>query len=316
MINIEVWEEDFNLGIKVKKTSSYLPEKAVDNFYFEEILDTSDEWISSRTGIRKRHFVKNEEMIDLVRESVKKLELSQEELDKVKYIIVATCTSFYAIPNLASQVQESFDFGNDIYSLDINMACSGFTAGLRLIDGMLREKEYALLIGVEVFSKILDFTDRNTAVLFGDGAGAVLLEHSKEENLFASGTIGNTNSLNYGHKLDSLYMEGKEVYRFGVSTMQKEIKKFLKKIDLEARDIDYFVSHQANTRILESVAKGLGVEKDKFPSNIEEVGNISSASIPVLLDKMNKQGRLKSGDKIVMSGFGAGLTWVLAYMKW
>ncbi len=304
------------MGIRIRKTSSYLPDNIVDNFYFEKILDTSDEWISSRTGIGTRHFVEDEDIFDLVKESVVKLKLSQEERDKVKYIIVATCTSFYRIPNLASQVHESFDFTNDVYSLDINVACSGFTAGLRLIDGMIREGEYALLVGVEVFSEILDFTDRNTSVLFGDGAGAVLIEHSKKEIFFSSGTIGNTKALNYGHDLDSLYMEGKDVYRFGVSTIEKEIKKFLKELDLDKDDIDYFISHQANTRILESMAKGLGVSKDKFPSNIEKVGNISSASIPVLLDDINKKEKLKAGDKILMVGFGAGLAWVLAYMEW
>lgn len=304
------------MGIKIIKTSSYLPKKIVDNFYFEKILDTSDEWISSRTGIRQRHFAENEEMIDLIKESIIKLNLSQDEIDKVKTIVVATCTSFYAIPNLASQVHESFPFGEDVYSLDINMACSGFAAGLKLINGIIKEEEYALLVGVEVFSELLDFTDRDTAVLFGDGAGAVLLEYSKNDSFFSAGTRGNRKALNYGHDSDSLAMEGKEVYRFGVSTMVKETKKFLDKLDIDKDDIDYFISHQANIRMLESIAKGLGVSKEKVPSNIDKVGNISSASIPVLLDHMNKKDIFKTGDKILMLGFGAGLTWVLSYMEW
>lgn len=304
------------MGIRIRKTSSYLPKNAVDNFYFEKILDTSDDWISSRTGIRKRHFVEDETIFDLIKESIIKLNLCQDEIDKIRTIIVATCTSFYAIPNLASQVQEHFDFGEEIYALDINMACSGFVAGLKLIEGIIKEDEYALLIGVEVFSEIMDFNDRNTAVLFGDGAGTVLLEHSKEESFFSSGTRGNRKVLNYGFDSDHLYMEGKEIYRFAVSTMKKEILKFLEKINMDKKDIDYFVSHQANIRMLESMAKGLDVSMEKFPSNIDRVGNISSASIPVLLDQMKIEGRLKAGDKIIMVGFGAGLTWALAYIEW
>ena len=304
------------MGIRIRKTSSYLPEKVVDNFYFEKILDTSDDWISSRTGIRQRHFVEDEGMMDLIKKAIGKLDLSQDEITRVKTIVVATCTAFHAIPNLASQVQGEFNFGEDIYSLDINMGCSGFVAGLKLIEGMLKDGEYALLIGAEVFSKVLDFEDRSTVVLFGDGAGAVLLERSEKDSFFSSGTRGNKKVLNYGHDSDRLYMEGREVYKFAVSTVEKSIAKFLREIDIEIEDIDYFISHQANIRMLESMAKGLGVSMDRFPANIDKVGNTSSASIPILLDDMNREGGLKPGDRILMTGFGAGLTWVLAYMEW
>jgi len=304
------------LGIRIMKTSSYLPGRIVDNFYFESILDTSDEWISSRTGIKKRHFVENEEIIDLVKESVVKLNLSQEELRNVKTIVVATCTSSHAIPNLASQVQEHFDFGEDIYSLDINMGCTGFVAGLRLIEGMIQEGEYALLIGAEIFSKILDFTDRSTVVLFGDGAGAVLLEYCDKDNFFNFGTRGNTEALNYGKDSDNLSMKGREVYKFAVSTVGGSISEFLKENNMQKDDIDYFISHQANIRMLESMAKNLGVNMDKFPSNIDRVGNTSCASIPILLDDMSKEGKLKPGNRLIIFGFGAGFTWALAYMEW
>ena len=304
------------MGIRIRKTSSYLPEKVVDNFYFEKILDTSDDWISSRTGIRKRHFVEDQKIFDLIKETMVNLNLSKDEVNRIKTIIVAASTAFDAIPNLASQVQEEFNFGEDIYSLDINMGCSGFVAGLRLIEGIIKEGEYALLIGAEVFSKILDFTDRNTAVLFGDGAGAVLLEHCEKDSFFSSGTRGNKNVLNYGHNSYGLYMEGREVYKFAVSTVGKSILEFLQKIHIQKEDVDYFISHQANIRMLESMAKGLKVSMDRFPSNIDRVGNTSCASIPILLDDINKEGRLKPGDKILIFGFGAGLTWVLAYMEW
>lgn len=304
------------MGIKIKKTASCLPEKVVDNFYFEKILDTSDEWIQTRTGISQRHFIENESMFDLVKTSVLNLNLSAEEQEKIKFIIVATCTSGTAIPSLACQIQESFHLNEDIYALDINMACSGFVAGLRLIDGMIKPDEMALLIGVEVFSKMLDFTDRNTAILFGDGAGAVLLEHTEKASYFSSGTRGNQKALNHGFSKEGLSMEGREVYKFGVTTMETEIKNFLNRLDMKVADIDCFITHQANIRMLDSIAKSLGVSKDKVPSNIAEVGNISAASIPVLLDQMNQKGQLKAGDQLMISGFGAGLTWVLAQMEW
>lgn len=304
------------MGIRILKTSSYLPGAGVDNFYFEDFLETSDSWISSRTGIKNRYFAKDEDLFDLVERSVKNLNLSQKEMNRIKTIIVATCTSSYAIPNLASRVQENFNFAEDIYSLDINMACSSFVAGLKLINGLIKEGEYALLIGAEIFSEIIDFKDRNTAVLFGDGAGAVLLGYGSSESFFLSGTRGNTEVLNCGHESKFLHMNGKEVYRFGVSTMEKVTKSFMDKIDINTDKVDYFIAHQANIRILESLAKGLGVSMDKFPFNLDRVGNISSASIPVLLDHMNREGKLKSGDKIIFLGFGAGLTWSLAYMEW
>lgn len=304
------------MGLRIEKTSSYLPGQAIDNFYFEKILDTSDEWISSRTGIRKRHFVQDEEMIDLVVKAIKALKLSKEEIEKTKTIIVATCTDFKIIPNIASQVQKIFGFGEELYSLDINMACSGFVAGLNLLDKLMEEDEHSILIGVEIFSQILDFQDRDTAVLFGDGAGAVLLSKSTEKSLFQSGTKANMEALNYKGTNDSLYMAGKEVYKFGVTTIPGAIDEFLEKNNIDRDEVDYFISHQANIRILMSMAKKLKVSQDKFPSNLERVGNISAASIPILLDDLNKDGVLKRGQKLILVAFGAGLTWSLAYLKW
>lgn len=304
------------MGIKIKKTSSCLPEKTVDNFFFEEFLDTSDEWIKSRTGISQRHFVEDETMFDLVKTSVVRLNLTEEEKAKIKYIIVATCTSAFSIPSLACQIQEEFNLNEEMYSLDINMACSGFVAGLRLIDGLIKPDEMALLVGVEVFSKMLDFSDRNTAILFGDGAGAVLLEHTNKASHFSSGTRGNKKALNHGYDKAGLSMEGREVYKFGVSTMDTEIKQFLNRLDMKLTDIDLFITHQANIRMLDSITKSLGVAKDKVPSNIDQVGNISAASIPVLIDQLNQRGALKAGDQLMISGFGAGLTWVLAQLEW
>lgn len=304
------------MGLKVEKTASYLPGEEIDNSYFEKILDTSDKWISSRTGIKKRHFVEDENILDIIVESVKSLNLTLEQIEKTKTIIVASCTHIHPIPNLSSQIQRIFGFGENVYSLDINMACSGFVAGLELLDSLIKEGEYALLIGAEVFSDIIDFKDRSTAILFGDGAGAVLLSKSAEKSLFTSGTKGDIQALNYGYSKELLHMDGRQVYKFAIKTIPKSVEKFLDKNNIDIKDIDYFISHQANIKMLNSMAKALQVSEDKFPSNLEKVGNISSASIPILLDDLNKAGLLKRGQKLVLLGFGAGLTWSLAYMKW
>lgn len=298
------------------RAASYLPNKCVDNFYFEKILDTSDSWISSRTGIKNRYFVEDEGIFDLAYKSVDNLFLTEEEKNSIKTIIVTSSTSNYSIPNLASQLQEKFNLSQEIYSLDINMACSGFVAGLRLIDGIIKKGERALMLGVEIFSDIIDFDDRNTAVLFGDGSGAALIEYSHEDSKYLSGTIGNSSVLKFKNKEKQLHMEGREVYRFGVNTLGKAIKSFLEEEGIDKDEIDYFICHQANIRILESLAKGLNVSMDKFPSNIDRVGNISSASIPVLLADMDKEGILNKGERILLVGFGAGLTWSLAHIKW
>lgn len=304
------------MGLKIEKTSSYLPGKGIDNFYFEKILDTSDQWITSRTGIKTRHFVEDEDMLDIVEKAVKALDLTKEEIKNTKTIIVATCTYFQIIPNISSQVQRIFGFGEDVYSLDINMACSGFVAGLNLLNNLVKDDEYAILIGAEIFSEILNFQDRNTAVLFGDGVGAVLLSKTDEQSLFQSGTKGDLEALNYGNTNSSLHMAGRDVYKFGVSTIPKDIKRFLDKNNINKEEIDFFISHQANIRIINSMAKSLKISEDKFPSNLKKVGNISAASIPILLDDLNKAGILKRGQKLILIGFGAGLTWALAYLKW
>lgn len=304
------------MGLRIEKTGSYLPGPGVDNFYFEGRLDTSDEWIYSRTGIKNRYFTQDEDILDMIEKSIMSLNLTEEEISKTKTIIVATCTSPRAIPSLASQVQRIFGFEEDVYALDINMACSGYVAGLDLLNNMVREDEYALLVGAEIFSDILDMEDRDTAVLFGDGAGATLLSQKGDESLFVSGTRGNLNALNYDCGKKSLYMDGPEVYRFAVKTIPRAIKNFTGKNNIEIDEIDYFISHQSNIRMIHSMAKSLRVSEDKFPSNLEKVGNVSSASIPILLDELNRASKLKRGQKLILLGFGAGLTWSLGYLKW
>lgn len=301
------------MGIQILKTAGYLPDNIFTNKDFEKFLDTSDEWIRSRTGILSRYFARNEGLIDLVINSVEKLDLTEKEKARVKIIIVSTSTSSYTIPTLASRVQESFFTKEDIYTLDINMGCSGFVAGLHLINNMLETGEYGLLIGGEKLTQILDFKDRSTAVLFGDGSGAALIKNSRNKSYFTAGTKGNTTALHYCNKLN---MEGKEVYKFAITVIPKEITRFLSKIEIGLNEIDYFICHQANIRIIESIAKTLQVSIEKFPTNLYKTGNLSSASIPILLDEMKKSKILKRGNKLLFIGFGAGLSWSLAYLEW
>lgn len=304
------------MGIEIVRTSSHLPGKTVGNDYFEEILDTSDKWIRTRTGIVNRNFAQDESLLDMVERVVLKLELDEMEKKKIKKIIVATCTATSTIPSLASQLQGRLGLEEDIYALDINMACSGYVAGLALLEDMLKEDEYALLIGAELFSPILDFEDRGSCILFGDGAGANLIKYSENQGIFKSGLISDLDSLNFGYTRDSLYMEGREVYKFAINKISKEVENFLAVNDINVEDIDLFFFHQANKRILDYLRKHLGIDEDKLPINLQDVGNISAASIPVLLDEYHRENPIEKGSKILFLGFGAGLTWSMGLMKW
>lgn len=305
------------MGIEIVKTASYLPEKIVGNDYFEEFLDTSDKWIRTRTGIERRHFAREgESLLDLVEESVLNLKLDAVEKKKIKKIIVATCTATASIPSISSQIQEILGLGEDIYAIDINMACSGYVAGLALLEDILKEGEYAILVGAELFSTMLDFEDRGTCILFGDGAGANLIKYSDEEGIFSSGVASDLESLNYGYTSDHLHMDGREVYKFAINKISREIEKFLVEKGIDVEDIDLFFFHQANTRILEKLRKDLGIDSDKLPTNLQDVGNISAASIPVLMDGLNKKSPIKKGSKLLFVGFGAGLSWSIGLMKW
>lgn len=301
------------MGLKIVSTSSYLPENLVSNIDLESKLDTNDEWIYKRTGIKNRHISLDEDTTILGVKACKKLDISGVK-NKIRAVICATSTSENIMPNLASIVHRELDLDENCFSMDINMACSGFVAGLTTIEGLLKEGEYGIILGTEVLSKMVNWDDRTTAILFGDGAGALLVEKTSETMYSDFGTIGDTGSLEYGglnldREVSLLKMDGREVYKFAVDTIPKSINKLLKKSDLVLEDIDYIVSHQANKRILEKSSKTLKIPEEKFYSNIEKMGNTSSASVPLVLDEMNEKNMLK-GKKIILIGFGAGLTWV------
>lgn len=304
------------MGIEIVKTSSYLPGKIIGNDYFEKILDTSDEWIKTRTGIERRHFAQDENLLEMVEKTVLKLELDDFEKKKIKKVIVATCTATSTVPSISSQIQKILGLSEDIYAIDINMACSGYVAGLSLLNDILKEDEYAILVGAELFSPMMDFEDRGSCILFGDGAGANLVKWSENKGVFKSGVISDLKSLNYGYTTDHIYMEGREVYKFAINKVSREVEKFILDNNINLDQIDYFLFHQANKRILDYLIKYLGIDPKKVPMNVKNVGNMSAASIPVLLDELNKEVEIEKNSNILFVGFGAGLSWSMGLMKW
>ena len=313
-------------------TGSYLPKAIVTNDDLAKIMDTSDEWIQSRTGIRERHLVTEETTASMCIEAAKRaLEDAQLAAEEIDLIIVGTITGDHVTPSTACEVQAGIGAFKAV-AFDINAACSGFIFALNTAHAYFQAGIYknALILGAETLSKIMDWNDRSTCVLFGDGAGAAVVKAESTGVLaFEQGCDGakghvlacknrrNDNPLVEGDKsLDYVYMDGQEVYKFAVSTVPASIKRVLEKAELGTDDITYYVLHQANIRILQSVAKRLKVSEDKFPISLDHCGNISAGSVPILLDEMNRKGMLKRGDKIILSGFGAGLTWGTALVEW
>ena len=320
------------MTIKIAGTGSCLPKTVVTNNDLAAVMDTSDEWISSRTGIKERRIVKEETTTSMATEAARRaladVGMDASELD---LIIVGTLTGDYLTPSTACEIQANLGAENAV-AFDVSAACSGFMFALHTAYAYLQSGIYenALVLGAETLSKIMDWEDRSTCVLFGDGAGAAVIRKSEEGKfVFDQGTDGvkgrvlsckgrpvNNLLVKNDHVPDYVHMDGQEVYKFAVSTVPASIKKVLDKAGVSADEVDHFVLHQANIRILQAVAKRLQVSEEKFPISLDHCGNISAASVPILLDEMNQKGMLKKGDKLVLSGFGAGLTWGTAYLEW
>ncbi len=320
------------------------------------MVETSDEWIRERTGIGERHVSVGETVVTLASEATRKaLEQAGKRAEEIDLILVATCSPEQYLPCCACQVQADIGAVNAL-AFDVNAACSGFLFALNTADAYLRMglAENALIIGSEVLSKLVDWTDRGSCILFGDGAGAVVVERCKAESraveekqipaagilgraLHSDGTGGGvlqcgarelttpyarTSAAKTDQKQQTddrehyIQMDGQEVYRFATRRVPQCIEEALSDAGLAVPDIDLFVLHQANARIIDAVAKRLHADREKFPTNLERVGNLSSASIPVLLDELHKQGKLHRGDRIVLAGFGAGLTIGACVMTW
>lgn len=319
---------------KIIGTGSYLPEKIASNDDLSTLMDTSDEWIKSRTGICERHLVSSETentlsmAVNAGKAALADANLTPEEVD---LIIVATVSSDFITPSTTCMVQRELGAFHAA-AFDINAACSGFLFALNTVDAYFQAGIYqtALIIGVETLSKIIDWNDRSTCVLFGDGAGAAVLQAS-EDGIIASlqGSNGaganvlmcksrsnNNPYISTDTNPDYLYMNGQEVFKFAVKKEPECIQEILAQTGLAPTDITWYLLHQANYRIISSIAKKLKLPLDKFPSNVDRCGNTSAASIPILLDEVHRAGKLTKGDLLLLSGFGAGLTWGAALLRW
>ncbi|MFB8528332.1 beta-ketoacyl-ACP synthase III [Enterococcus casseliflavus] len=312
-----------NMFGKITATASYVPEKIVTNDDLSNLMDTSDEWIHSRTGIKRRRVAVGENTSDLcIRVAQTLLQDAQLSAESLDFILVATITPDFNTPAVACQVQGAIGAVN-AFAFDISAACAGFVYALSMAEKLIRTgAKKGLVIGGEVLSKVLDWNDRSTAVLFGDGAGGLLLEASSEQHLLkeslkVDGTRGmsltsgfrtNENPFSQNAPAYSACMQmiGREIFDFATRDVVASIN------DLTQDEaIDYFLLHQANSRILDKVARKLKQPREKFLQNMQDYGNTSAASIPLLLDEEIKRGTLSlgSGQKVVFSGFGGGLTW-------
>lgn len=306
---------------RIVATGSYLPEKVITNTELiqQTGIDSSDEWITQRTGISQRHFAKTEETVsDMATQAAKNLlnQLNQEIRDEISLIIVATMSSRLPTPSVASQVQEALGIST-AWSFDVNGACSGFIMALELAEKLSRDYSsgYTLVIGAEKMSDILNFEDRGTSILFGDGAGAVLIENNGEGLLnFRSSltSIPDPDRSIYvpsdSTSTDYMTMDGRAVFNFVLRNVIPSLSNF---ITNEVGSFDYLLSHQANYRFLEIIAKKLKVSLDKIPANIQNVANTSAGSIPILLDDLVKNDsiHLNGKQRIVFVGYGGGLAW-------
>ncbi|AJS59269.1 3-oxoacyl-ACP synthase [Paenibacillus sp. IHBB 10380] len=318
-------------------TGKYVPEKILTNSDLEKIVDTNDEWIVSRTGIRERHIAAPDQATsDLAYEAaLKALESAGMTADELDLIIIATVTPDTIFPSTACIVQEKLG-AKKAAAFDLSAACSGFVYSLATATNFIRTGMYnnALIIGADCLSRITDYTDRNTCVLFGDGAGAVIIGEVPEGRGFlsfdlgAEGAGGGLLKLEAGgsrlpastatieSKQHFIYMNGREVFKFAVRVMGSATEAVLNKAGKTKEDIDLFVPHQANIRIIQSAMQRLDLPPEKCVINVDKYANTSAASIPLALVEAAEQGRMKEGDTVLMVGFGGGLTWGASVLVW
>lgn len=309
-------------GLKIVATGRALPAKVVTNDDMSKLVETSDEWITTRTGIRTRHFCAGETQADLAEQAARRaLERGKVDVGDLCACIVATVTPDCSAPTSACLLQQRLDLPEDIPCFDMNVGCTGFIYALQVARGFLLQsgRPYALVIGAEALSRITDFTDRGTCVLFGDGAGAAVVTLADSPYACTLGARGDTEAIfieGPGPERPYIHMDGQKVFRFAVEAVPHCIHALLEETGLGLEDIDWFVPHQANKRIIDHVAKKLKVPNEKFYQNMMRYGNTSAASIPIALDEMAEQGLLKRGQKVLCVGFGAGLTWGGALLEW
>lgn len=320
--------------VKIIGTGSYVPSNIVTNDDIAQFVDTNDKWISERTGIKERRISKDENTsiiaINAAKMALENSNIKPEELD---LIILATATPDYFFPSTACLVQKELGAVNAT-CFDISAACTGFIYGISTATQFIKtgQSKTALVIGAEVLSKIMDWSDRNTCVVFGDAAGAAVLQRSDEKGMISifTGSDGNggeflecpavpLNNIFNGREeanKNKITMNGREIFKFATKIINQCIGKVLENTEYSLEDIKYIVPHQANIRIIEYTAKKLNIDVSKFYIDLDKYGNTSSASIPVALDEMVQKGLLNKGDKIILVGFGGGLTYGAELIEW
>lgn len=318
---------------KIIGIGSYAPQKVLTNFDLEKLVDTNDEWIVSRTGIKQRHIAVNENTSDLAtKAAIEALNDSNLKAEDLDYIIVATCTPDKFIPSTACIVQKHIGAKNAA-AFDVSAACTGFVYALHLANSLIKgdSANNVLIIGADIFSKIINWEDRSTCVLFGDGAGAAILSKSDEVGLISS-KIHSDGEKWEEFVVDALdvrnpfvdkeqndnyvYMNGGEIFKFAVKAFENSAKEVLDISKISIDEIDYVIPHQANYRIIETISRRLKIPMSKFITNLDEFGNTSAASVPIALYDGVKSGKIKKGDKILLVAFGGGLTWGGTLIEW
>lgn len=319
---------------RITAIGSYVPEKRLTNHRLEELVETNDEWIVQRTGIKERRIAADDEFTsDISIKAVENLKNRYgKSLDDVDMIIVCTMTSDFKTPSVSALVQAKLGIRNT-GAIDLNAACSGFAYGLHMANGLITAglNRKILVIGAETFSKILDYSDRSTCILFGDGGGAVLVEFDEETPSFIASHMGTDGQLAnnlyctdlstqmFGNELavnGFVNQNGREVYKWAVNTVPKGMKALMEKAQFETEQVDWFVPHSANLRIIESICNRNGLPLERTIYSLEYYGNTSAASIPLSLDKGLQEGKIKPDDKLLLYGFGGGLTHAGMLINW
>lgn len=307
------------MGVGIIGTGAFVPLKTVTNDDLSKMVNTSDDWISSRTGIHKRHIAKDMTTSYMASQAAKRaVEDSRINVLDIDMIIVATSSPDYPFPSTAALVQREIG-ALRAACLDISVACTGFIYAYSIANAYIKAGIYKniLIIGAEVMSQHLDWNDRSVCVLFGDGAGAAVVACNESEtvsavNIHSDGRAADVLKCDR----DNIVMEGRDVFTFAVRTVPQSIMEILNSTGTDIEDVSMFVLHQANSRIIEAIAKKLKVDISRFPMNLSEYGNTSAASIPLLLDELNRERRINAGDRIIISGFGAGLSWGTILLEW
>lgn len=315
---------------KIIATGSYLPNKILTNFDLEKIVETSDDWIVERTGIKQRHIADDNELTtDLAYNASKQaIENSNINKDDIELIVFATTTPDKTFPSSATILQNKLGISSKCFAFDVQAVCCGFIYALNIANNFIKtgQVKTALVIGAETISRIVDWTDRNTCVLFGDGAGAVILQATEEDKgilnckMHSDGQYGplldTSGGVSLNQKSGLIHMEGREIFKLAVNKMSDCVFENLQECGLTADDISLLVPHQANKRIIDGVGRKLGLPAEKVILTVQDHANTSAASVPLALDYALKNNKIKDNDIIVLEALGGGLTWGSIIIKW